>query len=342
MRSLLILTCLGILLVIIHAASVVVVPLLLAILLAIAFQPIGRLLGRRGVPAGVGALLTIIGVLAFVAAAGLIVWRAGLDLADAVPAYQAKLVHLQATTVAWLKTRGLKQAALTVGRLDGSQSASGAFTSSMLSASSFLQTLFLVLLITAFIQLEASTYRAKMARVFGSQLPFRHALEALATVQRYLRVQVMLAAANGILLGCWCWAWGLPNPLLWGVMAFALNFVPVIGSFVAAIPPVLLAFADHGVGTGFAVLSGYVGVNVVVDNIVAPRIMGHALGVSPLVVLLASIGWGFVLGPVGALLAVPLTMCAKVALESSPDLRWIATVLGAGTPVPLPLRRSPP
>lgn len=332
MRPLIVLTCITILLAAISAASGIVVPCLLATLLAIAFQPVGDWLGRRGLPASIGAALTIVGVLTLVAAAGLIIWRAGLDLAESLPMYQEKLAALKRAASGWLRAKGMREAALSVSKLDASKPAEQALTSGVLGASSFLQLLFLVLLITAFIQLEASTYRVKMARVFGSQRPFRRAVEALASVQRYLRVQVLLAVANGVLLGLWCWCWGLPNPLLWGVLAFALNFVPVIGSLVAAVPPVLLGFFDHGLTTGLAIVGGYLAVNIVVDNMLSPRILGHALGVSPLVVLLAMLVWGFVLGPVGALLAVPLTMVAKIALEHSPDLRWIALLLGEGTP----------
>lgn len=342
MRSLIVVTCLVIVLAAISAASGIVVPFLLATLLAIAFQPVGDWLGRRGLPASIGALLTILGVLALVAAAGLMIWSAGIDLADSLPVYQAKLAGLRKAASGWLRAKGMRDTALTVSKLDATKPAEQALASSVLGASSFLQLLFLVLIITAFIQLEASTYRAKLAGVFGSQRPFRRAVEALSTVQRYLRVQVLLAVANGLLLGVWCWVWGLSNPLLWGVLAFALNFVPVIGSIVAAVPPVLLGFVDHGTTTGLAILGGYLAVNIVVDNILSPRILGHALGVSPLVVLLAMMVWGFVLGPVGALLAVPLTMVVKVALEYSPDLRWIALLLGEGAPssVPKPLETA--
>lgn len=328
MRTLIALACVVILFAALGAASDIVVPFLLATLLAIAFQPVGDWLGRRGLPAVMGVVLTISGVLALVAGAAWILWRAGVDLAESLPVYQAKLLALRKQFAGWLRAHHMTEAAASVAKLDPAKPAEQAITSSVVGASGFVQMLFLVLLITTFIQLEASTYRVKMARVFGSQRPFRRALEALVSVQRYLRVQVLLALMNGVLLGGWCAVWGIPNALLWGVLAFALNFVPVVGSIVAAVPPVALAFFDHGTGVGIAILAGYLAVNIVVDNIISPRIMGHALGLSPLVVLLAMLVWGFVLGPVGALLSVPLTMVVKIGLEHSPDLRWIAMLLG--------------
>ena len=328
MRPLIALTCITILMASLNAASAIIVPFLLATLLAIAFQPVGDWLGRRGLPAAMGAVLTIVGVLSLVAAAAWVIWKAGVDLAESLPVYQAKLLGVRKQFAGWLRAHHMPEAAASVSKLDAAKPAEQALTSSVVGASGFVQMLFLVLLITTFIQLEASTYRVKMARVFGSQRPFRRALEALTSVQRYLRVQVLLALANGILLGAWCWAWGIPNALLWGVLAFALNFVPVVGSIVAAVPPVALAFLDHGTGVGVAILGGYLAVNIIVDNVISPRVMGHALGLSPLVVLLAMLIWGFVLGPVGALLAIPLTMVVKIGLEHSRDLRWIATLLG--------------
>ena len=159
---------------------------------------------------------------------------------------------------------------------------------------------------------------------------------ALRDVQRYMLVKVSLSAANGVFLGLWCWIWGVDSPLMWGVLAFALNFIPVIGSVLAAIPPIAIGLLTHGVGNAIGVAVGYVLVNLVVDNIIEPRVMGKTSNLSPLVVLLAMLIWGFVLGPVGAILAVPLTMALRVMLERDPDLQRIAFVMGEGSSVTPP------
>ncbi|KAB2901337.1 MAG: AI-2E family transporter [Kofleriaceae bacterium] len=172
-----------------------------------------------------------------------------------------------------------------------------------------IQTLILVVVVTAFIQLELPSVR-------------RH--DAVERIQRYVIVKGALSAANGLLLGLWCWAWGVEGALLWGVLAFALNFIPVIGSLAAAVPPVALALVLGSPADAAGVAAGYVAVNLVVDNIVEPRVMGRAAGLSPLVVLVAMLFWGFVLGPIGALLSVPLTIVLRAALATSPGLRWIA------------------
>jgi AI-2 transport protein TqsA len=215
-----------------------------------------------------------------------------------------------------------------VHRYDANRPAGELLQTSLLGAGSFVSTLFLVLVISAFIQLEAAMYRRKLARAFGGQGTVRTTVAALHDVQRYLAVKVATSLANGVLLGLWCWLWGVDSPLLWGVLAFVLNFIPVVGSIIAAIPPLLLSMADGGIGPTIGVGAGYLVVNIVVDEILEPRIMGRALGLSPLVILMAMLLWGFVLGPVGALLSIPLTMVVKILFEHDPELRRLALLMG--------------
>jgi AI-2 transport protein TqsA len=189
-----------------------------------------------------------------------------------------------------------------------------------------LETLLMVVIITVFIQLEASNYRRKITRVLGSARPMRATNKTLAEVQRYLAGKVLLSAATGALSGLVCLGLGIPNPLLWGVIAFLLNFIPYVGSLIAAVPPVLLGLLHGGGALAAMVAVGYFVINLA-ENIVEPRVMGRMLDVSPLAVLLSMLVWGFVLGPVGALLSMPLTMVVRDILARYPDLKWIAVLL---------------
>jgi predicted PurR-regulated permease PerM len=117
-----------------------------------------------------------------------------------------------------------------------------------------------------------------------------------------------------------------------------LNFVPTIGSIIAAIPPVLLALVQLGPFAAIAVGVGYLVLNVVMGSAIEPRFMGRGLGLSTLVVFLSLVFWGWVLGPVGMLLSIPLTMTAKMALEASPSSRWLAQLL---SPAPAPEPDTP-
>jgi predicted PurR-regulated permease PerM len=121
---------------------------------------------------------------------------------------------------------------------------------------------------------------------------------------------------------------GVNYAVLWGLLAFFLNYVPNIGSIIAAIPAVLLALIQLGFVESVIVAAGFVIINLLVGNVIEPRFMGRGLGLSTLVVFLSLIFWGWVLGPVGMLLSVPLTMTAKIALDSREETRWIATLLG--------------
>ena len=136
--------------------------------------------------------------------------------------------------------------------------------------------------------------------------------------------------APGVAVWLWLWLLGVDYPILWSLLAFLLNYVPNIGSIIAAVPAVLLALVQLGPGSALWAAAGYLATNVVFGNILEPRFMGRGVGLSPLVVFLSLIFWGWVLGPVGMFLSVPLTITAKIALAASDDTRWAAVLLGTG------------
>lgn len=336
MRTLVSLVCVCALLGVVHIASPIVVPLLLALTLATAFQPITNRISRRGLPPFVAAVISTIIVLAIVAVVGVVMYIAATDLAASLPVYLKKLQALQAQAGSWLEDRSMRSVADSVRNYDFERPFASFAQSSILGIGAYLQTLFFVLVITAFIQLEARHYRRKLIKTFEGPAPVRGIMDGLREVQRYMLVKVIMSAANGVFLGLWCWMWGVDSPLMWGVLAFALNFIPVIGSVIAAVPPIVLALLSDGIGGAMTVATGYIAVNLVVDNIIEPRVMGKAVGLSPLVIVLAMLVWGFVLGPVGAILAVPLTMAIKIVFEHEPELAHIAFVMGEGSKVPTP------
>jgi len=133
---------------------------------------------------------------------------------------------------------------------------------------------------------------------------------------------------TGLIIAIAMWIIGVDYPVLWGVLAFMLNFVPNIGSIIAAVPAVLLAMVQLGLPSALVVAAVYVAVNVLIGNIVEPRFMGKGLGLSTLVVFVSLVFWGWVLGPVGMLLSVPLTITVKLALDSKPETQWLGHLLG--------------
>ncbi len=197
----------------------------------------------------------------------------------------------------------------------------------------------IVLLITTFILLEATYFRRKLRRAFADPTVEQRVATILAELRRYLGVKTAISAGTGVLVGVWVAILGVDFAPLWGLVAFALNYIPNLGSIIAAGPPVLLALIQEGVGLATLVAIGYLVVNVVIGNFIEPALMGRRLGLSVLVVFLSLIFWGWVWGPVGMLLSVPLTMIIKIMLENTDDLRWAATLLeGKREP---PGRRGP-
>jgi predicted PurR-regulated permease PerM len=151
----------------------------------------------------------------------------------------------------------------------------------------------------------------------------------LVSVKNYLAIKTLVSLGTGIIIGLWLYFLGVDHFLLWAVLAFLLNYIPNIGSIIAAVPAVLLAFVQLGATAAGLTALGFVVSNMVMGNVIEPRYMGRGLGLSTLVVFLSLIFWGWLLGTVGMLLSVPLTMIVKIALESSPDTRWVALLLAS-------------
>jgi predicted PurR-regulated permease PerM len=146
-------------------------------------------------------------------------------------------------------------------------------------------------------------------------------------VNRYFALKTVFSLITGITVWLWLAVLGVDFAATWGMIAFFLNFVPNIGSIIAAIPAVLLALIQLGVPSALLACLGYALVNIVVGNILEPKFMGRGLGLSTLVVFISLVFWGWVLGPIGMLLSIPLTMIVKIALATDEDTRWISTLL---------------
>jgi len=210
-------------------------------------------------------------------------------------------------------------------------------------ALSFLSTTFLVFLILVFALGEAAVLPRKIRAIASDALASDKRFgKIIDEVQGYLVIKTLVSLGTGTLLGLWSWAMGLDLPILLGLIAFVLNYVPTIGSIIASVPaialalvqvdPVTASFAGIDVQGAAIVGLGYLTVNVVFGNWLEPTLMGRRLGLSTLVVVLSLVFWGWLWGPVGALLSVPLTMMVKIMLENTQDLRWIAVLLDKNPP----------
>jgi predicted PurR-regulated permease PerM len=188
---------------------------------------------------------------------------------------------------------------------------------------------FLILLITIFILSEINAFVLKAEVVemkHGNSLEYLNKIGN--SIRHYLSIKTLVSLLTGILITLWLLIIGVDYPVLWGVIAFLLNYIPNIGSIIAAVPTMLLAVIQLGLGSMIWTGIGYLVVNLIMGNVVEPRVMGKGLGLSTLVVFLSLIVWGYIFGSVGMFLSVPLTMTIKIMLEERKDTKWMAVLLG--------------
>jgi predicted PurR-regulated permease PerM len=146
-------------------------------------------------------------------------------------------------------------------------------------------------------------------------------------VFQYLKVKSLMSLGTGIGVGLFLTVLGIDYAVLWGLLAFLLNFVPNIGSLLAAVPPVALGLLDYGIGRAVVVAIAIIAVNMRVSNVLEPRLMGRSFGMSPWMVFVALLFWAYVLGSVGMILAIPLTVALKLGLEMSDRTKWLAALM---------------
>lgn len=189
------------------------------------------------------------------------------------------------------------------------------------------------LILTVFMLSEAKMFGQRLEAISQAHGPnIARILGATRDIQRYLAIKTVVSLITGILAGLLCWAAGLDFFILWGIVAFALNFIPVIGSIVAGVPPTVLALLVAGWPNAILVAGGYLLINNFLGNFLEPILVGRRFGISTLVVVIAVMFWGWVWGPLGMLLAVPLTMLLKVVLDGTEEFRWIGVAISSEAP----------
>ena len=312
-------------------AKALLVPFLIAAFLAlITVRPMLWMQARR-VPAFVGALLIVLVIMLILLSVGAIVGRSIAEFTAALPGYQQRLDGLLQRSLEFaIENFNVDQSIESIGDLINPGWAMGLVASILNGLRDVLTNTFLIFFTTVFILLEASTLRTKIAAAFGiGSDTLQKPREFLANLGRYLGIKTLVSFATGFLAWLLTKSIGLDFPLLWGMLAFLLNYVPTIGSIIAAVPAILLALVQLGPGAALATLIGFLGINIAFGNFIEPRLMGYGVGISPLVVFVGLIFWGWVFGPVGMLLSVPLTMTLKLALEHDERTRWIAVLIGS-------------
>ena len=308
----------------------------LALVLAILTLPVMMWLRRHGVPSPIAILTSVLLVAAVLGGLLLLASQAFGEFQARYPAYEIRLLLLWED---WQESLAAVELPV-VGNVFADLQLPGQFTlgTAFDFAAGTLQRVlvlvtdtFLVMLILVFILAEAAVFPSKLRRALGRDGRDSIRLTKIVReVQTYLTIKTLVSLATGVTIGVFAWAIGLDFPVLLGLIGFVLNYIPTIGSVIASFPAILLALVQYGLGSALGVGAVYLGINTVFGNIIEPHLMGRRLGLSTLVVVLSLIFWGWVWGPLGMFLSIPLTMIIKILLENTPDLRWMAVLLGKG------------
>ena len=314
------------------AASSILVPFFLAVFISVICTPPLFLLQRKGVPKVLSLVFILVAIMAVGLLLGALVSSSINNFLSSLPNYQDRLSANIAPVIDWLREKGFD---IPKGRVNGTFSPEKVMrlAGTLLSGlSSVLTNAFLILLTVVFILLEAADLPKKL------QAALRNPEKSLATIEkfsrsanRYVVIKTLISAIAGFAISLWLLILGVDYPVLWGTLAFLLNYVPNIGSIIAAIPPALLALVQFGVGPALLTALGFLVVGNVLGNLIEPKLMGKGLGLSTLVVFISLVFWGWVLGPIGMILSVPLTSLVKIALENHEDTRGLAIMLGSDT-----------
>jgi len=313
-----------------QASGDIMLPILFAVFIAVAMMPLLRALQRAGVPNLLAIPLLVLSLAGLLAGLTGVVAGAVTSFTADIGQYEAPMRKVLNDALATAEGLGVPVENTQIKGLLQPNLVMSVVGQTLGAVVNVASRLLIVVVTVTFILLETSDITLKLKVAFGSEAqelgPFTDASDK---VQRYLLIKSIVSAVTGGLAAMWCAMLGLDFAVIWGVAAFLANYVPSIGSIVAALPPVLLAVVQLGWPSALGIAAGYIAINIALGNFIEPRLMGRSLGLSPLVVFLSLIFWGWVWGPVGMLFSVPMTVIAKLVLESSEETRWMAVLLGS-------------
>ena len=311
-------------------AASIIIPFLLAAFISIVASPPFYWLQKKKIPKVAALLIVILLFIFFIFIIALMIGTSINDFTTKIPFYESKLENQTDAFITWLNEKGIIEERVELKEIinpavilklvgNALNEISGIFTNGLL-----------ILLTVVFMLLEVSSLPIKLKKIFKDPDQSIDRVQSIYNnINKYIAIKTWISLATGLLAAILCFIIGVDYPILWGILAFVLNYIPTIGSLIALIPPVLLTIIQIGPLEGLIVLIGFVVINTVMGNILEPRLMGRGLGLSTLVVFLSLIFWGWVLGPVGMLLSVPLTIAIQIIFDSSEETKWIAVLLGS-------------
>ncbi len=315
-----------------QASASILSPVFLAFIMAISITPFTRWLVRRGLSKGLALLLTlVIMILLIVGFVGLMGAAIG-KLAVTLPTYEGGLNQVETELESIIANLGIDIRTIQSQDNFNPSGLIGFFGSLLQSVAGTLSSIVLMLMILIFMLIDTSSFGEKFRAGYAPDSPMVIRInEFTGNIRRYVTITTQINFAVGVVDTIFLLILGVDFAVLWGLLAFLLGYIPSVGFWLALIPPFFLALAEFGITKALIVLVGFVLINGSVQNFLQPRLMGKGLNLSPLVVVVSLIFWAWILGPIGALLAVPLTMVVKeIFLESFEETRGLALLMGGG------------
>jgi AI-2 transport protein TqsA len=335
---LLVLAATAVVLVGMRLAAPVLNPILFAVVLSLLFGPIYAWLKRRGIPTPLALVIMLVGLALLFSVIFYVLSASIARFSGEVGSYAAELNEQLASVEALADRVGLSN--VDVRDVVKPSALAGAVGVVLSGIAGFLRNLFLILMIMLFLLAEGPALMSRLRASAGRDHPQVERLTVVgqSVVRQFgLRAIVNLVTAVGITI--LLFLLGVDFPLLWGILTFFLYFVPYIELVLAVAPAVLLALAEFGVERALFVVAGVTAINILAENVLSPVLMSRGLSISPTVVFVSFIFWAWLLGGPGAFLAVPITLFVAVMLDSFPETRWLANLMGVsgsdpGAPAP--------
>ena len=313
-----------------RSLSDIVGPAFLALVLTVAAAPLRPWAARRGLPAWVGSVLAILVIYAVLVGLTVALLISGARFATLLPTYQKEFQNTLQSGLDWLTSLGVDSAQIEdfTSALDLGQFVD-ALTGLASGLLGLLSSLFFVVTLVLFMVLDGSGFTAKLQRLPQER---RHLADALADFARGTRTYLVVSTVFGLIVAvidtvALLWI-GVPVAMLWGLLAFITNYIPNVGFVVGVIPPAVIGLLEGGVGMMVTVIVVYSLINLIIQSVIQPRVVGEAVGLSPTITMLSLVFWAFALGAVGALMAVPLSLLAKAVLvDADPRAAWVSPLL---------------
>ena len=311
-------------------AASIIVPFLLSLFIAIILSPSYNFFKSKGLPDILALTIVMAVFLLFLALIAKLIGTSVHDFSANINTYSVKLTAYYQSLSHFGENFGIEIPANEISSLINSKQLMHFFTSLIESLGSIFTNGFVVILTVVFMLLESKHFISKVRYADSDAKTMNHINQIFTQIKSYMVIKALISLLTGFIVWAFLSFMGTDYAFLWGVLAFLFNFVPNIGSIIAAVPAVLITLVQLGGLSSLVVAVFYVIVNVGIGSVLEPKVMGKGLGLSTLVVFLSLIFWGWLLGIVGMLLSIPLTIMAKIVFAANEDTKWIAVLLGSG------------